>query len=161
MTFLPGSCYAGAGVYPETRAYMSTMSTTSTACPDPADTLGCYEYQVEQTIKKLSFGIPLAFNAFVWLTIRPGMRAEWGSHADEVLGRLEEEASEDYAAAAFLTGCGGYNAVFEVLSSDHQRLQRTIRLLTDLEYVEDVMVGHLAADDAKGFGDPEARAAAR
>lgn len=165
MTFLPGSCFAGAGIYPESEAYMSTMSSTTSACPDPNDTLGCYEYQVEQTISKFSFGIPQPYNAFVWLTIKAGFRAEWAGHAEEVAARLEEELGDDaggqYFAAGFLTGCGSYNAMFELLTSDHQRLQRGIRLLTDKEYVEDVMVGHLAADDAKGFGDPGPRAAAR
>lgn len=161
MTFQPGGCYAGAGIYPQTTAYVATTSDRSalSACPDPDDTLACYEYQVEQMIHKLSFGMPQAFNAFVWVTVRAGFLGEWGEHAGEVLRGLQEEAGADadgeYFAAGFLTGCGGHNAVFEFLTSDHQRLQRCIRLLTDKEYVEEAVVGHLAADDAKGFGDPE------
>lgn len=167
MTFLPGSCYAGAGIYPETSAYVSTMSTSGTAgsaCPDPSDIVACEEWQVFDFLHKASFGFPQPYNAFVFLEVRAGFRGRWEKHVEETYRSLEVEAQQDagseYFAAAHLIGCGSYNALFEFLTPDHDRLQRAILQLTDEEYVLDVMVGHLAADDAKGFGDPGARAAA-
>ena len=168
MTFQPGSCFAAAGVYPETTAYLSTASADSTvlsACPDPSDFLACQEYWVLDFLHRQSFGIPQEFNAFVFLELRAGFRTEWEQHAVQVSRDLREELSPDlkpeYFAAAHLNGCGSYNAVFEFLTSDHERLQRCILRLTDKEYVLDTMVGHLAAGDAKGFGDPSRKAPAR
>lgn len=168
MTFQPGSCFAGAGIYHETAAYVSTMSADSTAlsaCPDPSDALACYEWEVLDFIQRHSGGLAREFNAFVFLEIRAGFRGEWEQHAVQVFRDLREELSADvqpeYFAAAHLNGCGSYNAMFEFLTSDHERLQRCILRLTDKEYVLDAMVGHLAADDAKGFGEPELKAAAK
>jgi hypothetical protein len=165
MTFLPGSCYAGAGIYRETSAYVSTMSadgSVGSACPDPMDTLGCLEWEVLDFLHKTSFGFPQPFNAFVFLEVRAGFRGEWESHVVQVFRDLREDLSPDvvgeYFAAAHLNGCGSYNAVFELLTSDHERLQRTILRLADKEYVLDAMVGHLAAGDAKGFGEPMRKA---
>ncbi|HUR15198.1 MAG TPA: hypothetical protein VM097_11975 [Mycobacteriales bacterium] len=167
MTFLPGGCYAGAGIYPETIAYRSSTSQSTdavaaSACPYE-DPVQCKEWEILEILRKVSFGVPQAFNAFVFVEIRAGFRAEWERHVVEALQELEvdvnADADQEYFAAAHLVGCGSYNAMFELLTSDHERLQRCILRLTDLEYVEDVMVGHLAADDAKGFGDPEAEAA--
>jgi hypothetical protein len=154
MTFLTGSCYAGGGIYPETTAYLTSGSTSDAAaagaCPYPNDPVACAIWEAEQSIHKLSFGIPQAFNAFVFAQVRSGSRDQWMRDAEGVVGELA--GSDDYFAAAHLIGCGPYNTVFEFLSSDHQRLQRLIRVLTDREEVEDVMVGHLAAEDALGFG---------
>lgn len=167
MTFLPGSCYAGAGIYPETRAYMSTMSSDGTlsACPDPTDTLGCLEWEVLDFLNRNSGGRAQEFNAYVFLEIQPGFRAEWERHAVQVFRDLREDLPPDvkpeYFAAAHLNGCGSYNAMFEFLTSDHERLQRCILRLTDKEYVVDTMVGHLAADDAKGFGERKLKATAK
>ena len=89
------------------------------------------------------------------------VRAEWERHALGVYRDLREdrapELEQEYFAAAHLNGCGSYNALFEFLTPDHARLQRAIVQLTDKEYVLDVMVGHLAADDAKGFGGPKSK----
>jgi hypothetical protein len=165
MTFLPGTCYAGAGIYAETKAYSTkSMSTTSGpfgACPDPNDPIACAEWEILDFIHRHSGGFPQPFNAFVFLELRAGFRAEWERHAVQVFRDLREELPADvkteYFAAGHLNGCGSYNAVFEFLTSDHERLQRCILRLTDKEYVLDTMVGHLAAEDAKGFG-PAAKA---
>jgi hypothetical protein len=169
MTFLPGTCYAGAGIYPETAAYSSPMSYTGSGtgsgCPDPEDTVACKEWEVLDFLQKHSFGFPQAFNAFVFVELRAGFRTEWERHAVQVSRDLREELAADaqpeYLAAGHLNGCGSYNAVFEFLTSDHARLQRCILRLTDKEYVLDTMVGHLAADDAKGFGEPGRKASSR
>lgn len=168
MTFLPGSCYAGAGIYPDSAAYSSPMSLTSgttSACPDPNDTVGCLEWEVLDFLHRNSGGRAQEFNAYVFLEIRAGFRAEWERHVVQVYRELREDlspgATPEYLAAAHLNGCGSYNAMFEFLTSDHERLQRTIVRLTDKEYVLDTMVGHLAADDAKGFGEQKLKATAK
>lgn len=168
MTFLPGSCYAGAGIFPETTMYTRSTSTdggsgTTSGCPYPEDPIACQLWEVEVILHKYSFGVPQLFNAFVFLRVRAGFGEQWASHAIQVHRNAEESleagVEPEYFAAGHLIGCGDYNAMFELLTSDHQGLQRRIRHLTDLEYVEEVMVGHLAADDARGFGDPETRPA--
>jgi len=154
MTFLPGSCYAGAGIYPETTMYATSGSTgdaeAADACPYPTDPVRCLQWEIEQALHKLSFGIPQAYNAFVFAEVRSGSREQWMHDAEGVAGELSE--GDDYFAAGHLIGCGSYNVVFEFLTIDHQRLQRLIRILTDMEMVQDFMVGHLAAQDALGFG---------
>jgi hypothetical protein len=153
MTFLPGSCYAGAGLYPETTMYATSGTadgSAASACPDPDDTVGCLEWEILQILHKFSYGIPQAFNAFVFAEVRAGDREKWAADAEGVLGDLLVDG--DYFASGHLIGCGSYNVAFELLTEDHQRLQRVILALTDREYVEDVMVGHLAAEDALGFG---------
>lgn len=170
MTFQPGSCYAGAGIYPETVMYaMSTSgeadadAVATDACPYPGDVVRCAQWEIEQGLARYSLSAPQEFNAFVFAQVRSGYRAEWGTHAEEVARELEQEAKRliekgvllrpEYVAVAHLIGCGPYNVGFEILTSDHNRLQAAIRRLTDKEYVEDVMVGHLAAEDALGFGE--------
>jgi hypothetical protein len=154
MTFLPGSCYAGAGIYPETTMYAmsgSADASASDACPDPGDTVGCLQWEIFELLHKLSYGFPQSYNAFVFAQVRAGSRDQWAKDVEGVLGDLVGDG--DYFANGHLMGCGPYNVVFELLTEDHQRLQRVILALTDKEYVEDVMVGHLAAADALGFGE--------
>jgi hypothetical protein len=155
MTFLPGSCYAGAGIYPETASYATSGTAgdaaAADACPYPNDPVRCAQWEIFELLHKLSYGFPQPFNAFVFAQVRAGARSQWAAEAEGVLGDLLGDG--DYFASGHLIGCGPYNVVFEVLTEDHQRLQRVIHTLTDKDYVEDVMVGHLAAADALGFGE--------
>lgn len=162
MTFLPGSRCAGAGIFPETTTFALSTSldggtTATSGCPYPEDPVACRMWEIQEIWRKTSFGVPQAFNAFVFLRLRQGYGDTWAEHVMTVARSAEAELGAehpDYFAAGHLVGCGDYNAVFELLTSDHQRLLRTIRRLTDLEYVEDTMVGFVAADGARGFGEP-------
>jgi len=169
MTFLPGSCYAGAGIYPETTMYATSGSlpdaAAADACPYENDPVRCLQWEIEQTRDKYSLNVPQEFNAFVFAQVRSGSREEWGNRASDLTREMVAESEElvaagklpreEYVSIAHLIGCGPYNVGFEVLTADHARLQRYIRRLTDMEFVEDVMVGHLAAADAIGFGEGE------
>jgi hypothetical protein len=170
MTFLPGSCYAGAGIYHETTAYVTSGTTSDAvaadACPYPNDPVRCAQWEILETLHKFSVTMPQEFNAFVFAQVRAGSQQEWGDHAVQVLRELEGEGAglvdegslrqPEYFAVGHLVGCGPYNVCVEVVTSDHNRLQRTVLRLFDKDYVEDVMVGHVAADAAIGWGTDEA-----
>jgi len=166
MSFLPGGCYQGAGLYDASPVYSTRsaeMSTTAdSGCPDPMDQVGCLMWEIMEQLHKVSFAEPLAYNAFAFLEVEPGR----GSDFLEVLQRVaqsegpgtdytETERGREYVAGGRLIGCGTYNTVVEVLAEDHDRMLEVLDQVTDLGFVRQYSVGRLAADDARGFGKGE------
>jgi hypothetical protein len=164
MNFLPGGCYAGAGLYDASTVYTTrseTMSADST-CPDPMDTTGCLIWELMETLHKYSAAMPLDFNAFAFLEVEPGRGADFldvvqrfaiavGPGTDYT----ETDRGREYVASGRMIGCGTYNTMVEVLAEDHDRMLEVLDAVTDQPFVRQYSVGRLAADDARGFGEGE------
>ncbi len=165
MNFLPGGCYAGAGLYDASPSYAmsgtSGMAADST-CPNPEDRVGCALWEIIAILRKLSSARPLDFNAFLFLEVEAGAGSDYADHLLRVGGPddgssdyVETEQGLEYVAAGRLLGCGTYNTVVEVLAQDHSRLLAVIDQLTDVSVVKQFSVGRLAATDTRGFGEPQ------
>ena len=171
MNFLPGGCYAGAALYDasaqySTRSY-STKSTTADTCPYPNDAAQCLVWEAMATVRKVSFGRPQPFNAFVFLEVQGGegdafteLVLDVGGPDDGTTDAVVTDQGQEYIAAANLFGCGAYNTVFEVLAESHDRLLEVLRRLTDTRIVKQHSVGRLAPHDAFGFGEDNGAGAA-
>jgi hypothetical protein len=140
---------------------MSTMSADST-CPDPNDTSACLMWEAQQQMHKLSAARPLEFNAFVFFEIEPGRGSEHIDLVQRVAGPASQadgytvtDMGQEYIAYARLLGCGSYNAVAEVLADDHDRLHAVVDAITDFGAVRQYALGRVAAEDTRGFGEPE------
>lgn len=178
MSFLPGGCWQGAGLFDASPSYLmatdgssegdpapegtTTSASTSadSACPHPEDTIGCLLWELFDAVGKVSPMVPLAFNAFLFAEVEPGAGGEYMEKVRAVggpdVGSLEyvrTERGREYLAAAHLIGCGTYNTVVEVLADDHERMLEVLHALTDLRIVRQYSVGRLRASDARGFGD--------
>jgi hypothetical protein len=162
MNFLPGGCWAGAGLYDASPSYaMSGTSGTmaDSGCPDPMDTVGCKLWEIMELVRKVSPTAPLGFNAFMFVEVEAGRGSEFVDLVLRVGGTdegntdyVETDRGREYVAAARLIGCGSYNTVVEVLADDHDRLLEILDQLTDVSIVKDYSVGRLAAADTRGFG---------
>ena len=165
MSFLPGGCWAGAGLYDASPSYaMSGTSGTQadSGCPDPMDTVGCKLWEIIELLKKVSGAKELEFNAFVFLEVEPGRGGDFLEVVQRVAGAegpgteySQTDQGREYVAAGRLIGCGTYNTVVEVLADSHDRLLEVLDQVTDQAFVRDYSVGRLAAADARGFGEGE------
>lgn len=160
MNFLPGGCYAGAGLFNATRSYVGTSSDApmpEAMCPDPSDPVGCQTYEIVDRIRKLSFQRPLEFNAFVFLELEPGSHEEHAARARDLSGADEGYSDNgfgpEYLATGTLLGCGRYNLAVEVLASDHRRMQELVHAVTDHPSVRGYGLGRLRGVDCRGFAE--------
>jgi hypothetical protein len=166
MNFLPGGCYAGAGLFDASPVYSTRSAemsgTADSTCPNPDDPVSCNIWEIMEILHKLSHAMPLDFNAFAFLEVEPGR----GSEFLEVLQEVAQsegpgtdytvtDKGREYVAAGRLIGCGTYNTVVEVLAEDHDRVLEVLDRITDLGFVRQYSVGRLAAEDARGFGEDE------
>lgn len=161
MSFLPGGCYAGAGLFDSPMSYVTSDGPTAdTMCPNPMDTVGCLLWETMAAVQKLSHMRPFDYNAFLFVEREPGtadsyteavLRASGGEAGED--GLLETDRGLQYVAAAHLVGCGAYNSVVEVLAEDHDRMVEVLHALTDLPYVRQYALGRVRADDTRGFGE--------
>src|SRR5690242_16748230 len=80
MNFLPGGCYAGAGLYDASASYAplsaDAPASADSGCPDPADTAGCLIWEIFDQLHKISFAEPLSYNSFLFLEFEAGRGAE-------------------------------------------------------------------------------------
>lgn len=184
MSFLPGGCWQGAGLFDASPSYLTSQGGTSpgdpapegtstdataradSACPDPEDILGCLLWELWDAVGKVSPMVPLAFNAFLFVEVEPGAGDEYMAKVREVGGPsagsaeyVTTERGREYLAAAHLIGCGSYNVVVEVLADNHERMLEVLHALTDLRTVRQYSVGRLRATDARGFGKGDVRTA--
>jgi hypothetical protein len=165
MNFLPGGCYAGAGLFDASPVYSTRSaemsSTADSTCPNPADTTGCLIWELMEQLHKYSFMEPLAYNAFAFLEVEPGGGADFLDVAQRVAGAeavedgyTETDRGLEYIAVGRMIGCGTYNTLVEVLADDHGRLIEVLDALTDQASVRQYSVGRVAAEDTRGFGTP-------